>query len=193
MRLGYSSSSLLFAVPICLVAATLQAQPRTEQLPTPPPMRFVAREDRAQLMGIRDSKARVRLTLELADSRLVRTEALTSQKQFEQASASLGNYLGLIEDVMGYIGTLVRDRGSTRDLYRRVDISLRGHIPRLAVIRRVTPADLAIHIKVAEEFARDMRSEALDSFYGYSILRDNPKPETKADAAKDPSPDNKRP
>lgn len=155
-------------------------------------MRFVTREDRAQLLANRDSKARVRVTLELALARLATTEALTTQKQFEQASASLGNYLGLIEDVMGYIGTLVRDRGSTRDLYRRVDISLRAQIPRLAVMRRATPADYAIHIKVAEEFARDMRSEALDSFYGYSILRD-PKPETKADATKAPSPDNKRP
>jgi len=179
-------------IPICLLTATAQAQPRTDQLPTPPPMRFVAREDRAQLLANHDSKARVRLTLELALARLAITEALTTQKQFEQASASLGNYLGLIEDVMGYIGTLVRDRGSTRDLYRRVDISLRAQIPRLALMRRATPADYAIHIKVAEEFARDMRSEALDSFYGYSILRD-PKPETKADATKDPSPDNKRP
>ena len=192
MRLSTRSSSLLFVIPICLLTATTQAQPRTDQLPTPPPMRFVAREDRAQLLANHDSKARVRLTLELALARLAITEALTTQKQFEQASASLGNYLGLIEDVMGYIGSLVRDRGSTRDLYRRVDISLRAQIPRLALMRRATPADYAIHIKVAEEFARDMRSEALDSFYGYSILRD-PKPETKADATKDPSPDNKRP
>jgi hypothetical protein len=156
-------------------------------------MRFVARDDRAQLASTRDSKARVRLTMELADVRLARTEALTSEKQFEQASEALGNYLGLIEDVMHFIGNLVQDRGSTRDLYRRVDIALRAQIPRLAVMRRVTPAEYALHIKVAEEFARNMRSEALDSFYGYSILRENPKPETKADATKDPARDNKRP
>jgi hypothetical protein len=193
MRLSYSSSSLLLAISICFLAATTYAQPRTPQLPTPPPMRFVTRDDRSQLTTTSDSKARVRLTIELSDARLARTEALTSEKQFEMASEALGNYLGLIEDVMHFIGNLVQDRGSTRDLYRRVDISLRAQIPRLAVMRRITPAEYATHIKVAEEFARNMRTEALDSFYGYSILRENPRPETKADAAKDPARDNKRP
>src|SRR6185295_20167005 len=106
MRLRPASSSMLLAIPICLLAASVHAQPRTPQLPTPPPMRFVARDDRSQLTTARDAKARVRLTIELCEARLNRTEDLTNQKQFEQASEALGNYLGLIEDVMSYISSL---------------------------------------------------------------------------------------
>jgi hypothetical protein len=191
MRLHSGSLSLLLAIPVCFLAPPAQAQPRTAQFPTPPPMRFVARDDRAQLSAVRDPKARVRLTIELADARLTNCEALTNQKQFEQASEALGSYLGLIEDVMRYIHSVTNvNRTTTQDLYRKLDIALRGQIPRLVVMRRVTPADYAIHIKTAEEFVRDTRTDALDYFYGYSVLREK---KSEADAAKDPSPDNKRP
>jgi hypothetical protein len=194
MKLRLTSSSLMLAISICFLAASAQAQPRTPQLPTPPPMRFVAREDRSQLSNARDPKARIRITIELADARLARIEALTTQKQFEQASEAVGAYLGLIEDVMSYIPRLTNiNRTTTQDLYRKLDIALRGQIPRLVVARRMTPSDYAIHIKTAEEFVRDTRTAALDYFYGYSILREKDKSETKADAAKDPSQDDKVP
>ena len=154
-------------------------------------MRFVTRDDRSQLATTKDMKGRVRLTIELAEARLTRMEDLTSQKKFEQASEELGNYLGLIEDVMRLIGGMPRDKNSTRDLYRRLDIALRAQIPRLAVMRRDTPSEYATHLKSGEEFARNMRTEALESFYGHTVLREDP--QKKADANKTTPQDNKRP
>jgi len=191
MRLRPGSSSILLAIALCLFAASAHAQPRTPQLPTPPPMRFVTRDDRSQLAEIRDAKARVRLTIDLANARLTRVEGLTNEKEFERASEALGNYLGLIEDVMRYIPSLTNvNRTTTQDLYRKLDIALRGQIPRLIVMRRATPSEYSDHLKTAEEFIRDTRTQALDYFYGYSVLREK-KPETKSN--EEPSPDNKRP
>lgn len=154
-------------------------------------MRFVARDDRSQLSMVRDAKARIRLTIDLANARLTRIEELTNEKQFEQACEALGNYLGLIEDVMRYIPGLTNvNRTTTQDLYRKLDIALRGQIPRLVIMRRATPSEYAGHLKEAEEFVRDTRTQALDYFYGYSVLREK-KPEAKSN--EDPSPDNKRP
>jgi hypothetical protein len=167
------------------------AQPATPELPSPPPMRFVRRDDRSQLTTTKDSKGRVRLTIELAEARLTDMETLTSNKRFAEASEALGTYLGLIEDAMVFIGTLQRDKGSTRDLYRKLDIALRGQIPRIAVMRRETPSEFAVHLKAAEEFARQTRTDALESFYGNTVLREPP--EKKADANKAAPQDNKRP
>lgn len=185
----FSVLFVAFASP--LLSFEVFAQPLTPQLPTPPPMRFVARDDRSQLTTTKDAKARVRLTIELADARLGHMEALTSDKEFEKASEVLGKYLGLIEDAMQFIGEMPRDKNSTRDLYRRLDIALRAQIPRLAVMRRDTPSDYSIHLKAAEEYARNTRTEALESFYGHTVLRENP--ERKADANKATPTDNKRP
>lgn len=173
---------------VCSIPPSLFAQPRSPQMPAPPPMRFVSRDERSQLTATKDLKSRLRITLELAEAHLGRAEESTSQKKFEQASEELGRYLGLIDDVRQVLSGLDRDRNSTRDLYRRFDIALRAQVPRLAVMRRTTPADYAVHLKAAEEFARETRTEALESFYGHSVLRED------SDNQKKPEPEgSKRP
>ena len=190
MRIGLAHLSSLVSIAFAtlILFTNAYAQPPTPQMPSPPPMRFVLPEDRNQLAAIKDPKARIRLTIELTEARLTKIEQLTSEKSFEEASEALGNYLALIEDAMEFVGTMSRDKNSTRDLYRRLDIALRAQIPRLAVMRRVTPADYSIHLKAAEEFVRDTRSNALDSFYGHTVLREPPN-----DDAKIASPEVKRP
>jgi hypothetical protein len=156
-------------------------------------MRFVARDDRSQLTNARDAKARVRLTIDLSNARLARTEELTTQKQFEQAAEALGNYLGLVEDVRHYIGSLKVGRTNMQDICRRLDIALRGQIPRLAVLRRSTPAEYAGNIKEAEEFIRITRTEALESFFGHAVFQQKPDSDSNADVSKEPLQENKRP
>src|SRR2546421_7244882 len=86
-----------------LACNSFAQQPRATPLPAPPPMHFVSRDDRSQLIG-KDSKARVRLTIDLAANHLTRMEELTNEKKFDQASEVLGNYLGLIDDVKLFLG-----------------------------------------------------------------------------------------
>jgi len=115
--------------------------------------------------------------MSLAEGHLQRAEEFTSQKKFDEAAAELGEYLGLIGDMRSFVGTLNRDKNSTRDLYRHFEWDVRLHIARLAVIRRDTPASYAGNIKDAEEYIKDTRSEALDSFYGHSVLREPDTPD----------------
>ena len=158
---------------ICVLSlSALAQQPRSPQLPAPPPMRFVSREERSQLNAT-DPKARLRTSMALAENRLSRTEEYTSLRKFDQASEELGGYLGLLDNLRAYLGSMNRDKGGTRDLYRHLEIALRAHIPRLAVMRRTTPAAYAGNLKAAEEYVREARSDALDSFYGHSVLRED--------------------
>ena len=48
------------------------------------------------------------------------------------------------------------------------------------MLRRDTPASYALNIKEAEEYIKDTRAEALDSFYGHSVLREPPADKTPA-------------
>lgn len=189
-----SWTSLLYGILMSSLSLFTTAQePRKLKLPAPPPMKFVSRDERSQLTAIRDPKSRIRTTIELAETHLKRAENLTSQKRFDQASEELGGYLGLIDDGLSFIGGLNRDKGSTRDLYRHLDLALRTHIPRLAVMRRTTPADYSVNIKAAEEYIRDTRAQALDSFYGHTVLPDPDSNTRKPDKPKDSPEENKRP
>lgn len=180
---------------LCFVsgAALAQQQARSPQLPAPPPMRFVSRAEREQLNAARDPKARIRTSIDLAADHLTHAEYYTSEKKFAQASEEFGGYLGLIDDAVGFIGDLVRDKSSTRDHYRHLDIALRAQIPRIAVMRRSTPAEYAANLKAVEEHARDMRAAVLEAFYGHTVLRGDPESQKKTDKTKNPPEGNKHP
>ena len=150
-------------------------------------MRFIPRAERSKLTEARDPKQRIRTSIDLAADHLTGIEELTRQKQFDRASEELGNYLALIDDMREFLSPLNRDKNSTRDLYRHLDIALRGNVSRLEVIRRSTPVDYAENVKAAAEYARNARSEALEAFYGHTVLREE------GNKTKNPPPENKLP
>lgn len=156
-------------------------------------MRFVTRAEREQLNAARDPKARVRTTIDLAAEHLTHAEYYTGEKKFVQAAEELGGYLGLIDNAVGFIGDQAREKSGTRDLYKHLDIALRAHIPRIAVMRRSTPAEYAGNLKGVEEYARDTRADVLDEFYGHTVLRGDPEYQKKTDKTKNQPDENKHP
>ena len=150
-------------------------QPSPTPLPAPPPIKVITKEERAQIDGAGDSKARVRTTLDLAAIRLTRAEQLAKQTNYDDALAEVGSYEALIQDILDFLNGMKRDSNKTRDLCKRVELALRAHGPRLTTMRRTTPLEYAVWIKKVEEFARDGRTEALNSFYGHTVVRDREK------------------
>ncbi len=188
---GYPRAAVILVLGFSL--ASPPQQPRSPQMPAPPPMKFIPPGERAQLSEARDPKARTRATVELADAHISRAEELTEKKKYDLAADELGNYLALIEDALKFLGKLNSHSGKTRDLYKRLDLALRAHLPHLARMRRSTPAEYGFNIKDAEEFARNARSKALDPFYGQKAPGDADG-KSSGDKAKSPSPpSNKEP
>ncbi len=142
----------------------------------PPPLKIIARQDRNQIEAAKDSKARVHLSLELAEAHLANAETQTSRLNYDEAAAETGKYSALIEDVFVFLGSHKQDSNKTRDLYKRVELTLRAHGSRLTIMRRSTPSTHAVWIKETEDFARRGRTEALNSFYGQTVVRDRAAP-----------------
>ncbi len=166
-QLQISLLCLLIQLPV------IQAQEvRQQPLSAPPPMRLVPHEERSQIDLAKDAKGRLRNTLELADAHLTKAEAETAQHDYDAASAELGKYSALIQDILGFLSPLSHDSNKTRDLYKRLELTLRANGPRLTSMRRTTPNEYAVWVKETEEFARNARTEALNSFYGHTVVRD---------------------
>lgn len=144
-------------------------------LPAPPPIKIITKEERAQIDGAGDSKARVRTTLDLAALRLTRAEQLAKQTKYDDALAEVGSYEALIQDILDFLNGMKRDSNKMRDLCKRVELALRAHGPRLTTMRRETPLEFAVWIKKSEEFARAARTEVLNTFYGHTVVRDSEK------------------
>ena len=139
VSLRYESIFFWQMIAVCAFLTSAAAQqPELPRLPAPPPMQLVSRSEHSQLSDARDPKSRLHETLTLAEDHLSRAEKLTEERKFDEASAELGSYLGLIGDLRDYVATLNHDKNSTRDLYRHFEWQVRTHIPRLAVIQRST-------------------------------------------------------
>jgi hypothetical protein len=191
---------LSFIVLACVSAAygqEPQASPTPQPTPltAPPPLRVISKEERNQLNSNIDPKQRVRITIELATLHLSAAEKYTNQADYEPASHEVGSYHYLIQNVLTFLASQKRDSNKTRDLYKRLELALRADGPRLTAMRRVTPLEFAVWIKQVEDFAREGRTEALNSFYGHTVVRDPEKGEEKpTEKPKEtPTPDNGRP
>lgn len=153
-------------------SAVLGQDPQLTQVNAPPPFKAIPPPERSQIERANDSKQRLRLTIESANSHLSIAENHTAQQNYEGASAEVGIYHALLQNALSYLAGLKRDSNKTRDLYKRLELVLRQHGPRLTTMRRITPIEFAIWIKEAEDFARDGRTEALNSFYGHTVVRE---------------------
>ncbi len=166
----------VFAMSAGIATVRAQApQPSPTPLTAPPPIKVITKEERVQIDQADDSKQRVRVTIQLAGARLTRAEQQTAQGNFDEASTEIGSYEALIEDALDFLSSVKRDNNKTRDLYKRLEIALRSDGPRLTTMRRTTPLEYAVWIKKVEEFARESRTEALNSFYGHTVVRDREK------------------
>jgi hypothetical protein len=167
----------LILTPILALAIVpfISAQdPQTPPLSAPPPLKIISKSERALIEAERDSKDRLKLTIQLAATHLGLAEKYTAQSSFEAASAEIGFYHALIEDALTFLSLMKRDSNRTRDLYKKLELALRADGPRLTAMRRVTPLEFAVWVKKAEDFAREGRTEALNSFYGHTVVREKP-------------------
>ena len=175
-RLIAFAAHLLLLAFVCLPAVNAQdAQPQATPLPAPPPFKMIVKEERAAIEQTKDSGRRLKLTIEYANGHLTRAEQHTARENYEAASAEIGMYHALIESALEFLNTFKRDSNKTRDLYKRLELSLRADGPRLTAMRRITPLEFAVWIKQVEDFAREGRTEALNSFYGHTVVRESGK------------------
>jgi hypothetical protein len=170
---------MTIAIKLCaLLALSLYLTPaaRGQELMTdvtaPPPMRFVSREEQAQLSATPDPKERTRLSLELAEGYLHRAENSTFTRSYDPASASLGRYQAIVEESVRYLAELKTDSKKMRDIVKRLEITLRTHITRIETIRRDTPFEHSVNIRNILESVRNARTQALEIFYSDTVVRE---------------------
>jgi hypothetical protein len=165
---------LLLACVQAVAAQDAQSSPQPSPTPltAPPPFKMIVKEERVQIEQTTDSSKRVKLTITFAGAHLSAAEQHTARENYEAASVEVGMYHALTENALQFLSTFKRDSNKTRDLYKRLELALRADGPRLTAMRRVTPLEFAVWIKHVEDFARDGRTEALNSFYGHTVVRE---------------------
>jgi hypothetical protein len=173
MTRGTSSVVLAITLGAMFGSAVMGHVQQTQDVTAPPPVKVISSHEREQLNDSKDPKARVKMSIILAESHLESAEIYTAQQAYDNASGEAARYWAIIENALAYLRPMKSDSNKTRDLYKRLELALRAHGPRLSALRRSTPQEYAVWIKEFEESARNGRTEALNSFYGQTVVRDS--------------------
>ena len=139
----------------------------------PPPIIALSKMEAEQLRALTDLKDRTRLCLQFAESRLQRAQTLTDNAEFYSALNELAGYQAVVDEGIKFLQNLREDTRKVRDNLRRLEIAVRGHIPRIESIRRSTPLEYGVYIKEIMTFARDSRTRALNSFFSDTVLAES--------------------
>ena len=156
-------------------------QPKPQREDGPPPLRYIPTDVRQRLEAAKDVKARARLSMEIAEERLARAAQLADEDKFEASTAEIGVYEAVVEETVRTLHATSGDgkvNNKFRDIFKRIEITLRSHITRLETIRRTLPERHAVYLKDAIDFVRDRRDQALSAFYSDSVLREPRLPES---------------
>lgn len=170
IRIASSLGALFVLFAFSGLRVLAQDQLIVPSISSPPPMKFIPSPDRAQLSTAQDAKTRLKASIAMAETRLLRAEQFTVDQRFMLATSELGVYQAIIEDVLRFLGLQKADSNKTRDLYKRLEIQLRLHALRIEAIRRVTPAAYAVHVKAAWDFSDSARAKALNAFFSDTVV-----------------------
>jgi hypothetical protein len=199
-------AALLFAALVFVALAFGEAAAQTDanaqradDPAAPPPLRYVPDDVRRQLDAeARDVKARTKLSLQLADDRLTRAAAAVNADRFEEATNELGVYEAIVADTIHFVQTSGRTGNKLRDTFKRIELALRAHVPRIETLRRGLPAAHAVYAKATIEFVREERDQALSAFYDDTVIPEPVRPAVNAAAgvragsAAHPAPDGEK-
>lgn len=185
IRVAISLGALMVIVLCVSVRAYAQDNLLVPSPLAPPPMKFIPSFDRSQLSGTQDAKSRLKASILLAETRLLRAEQFTVDQRFIAATTELGVYQAIIEDVLRFLSYQKVDSNKTRDFYKRLEIELREHSTRIESMRRVTPATYAIHVKAIWDFSDSARGQALNAFFNDTVMPERSSESVKASAVEE--------
>lgn len=137
----------------------------------PPPLKAVSKDEKTRLLEAPDVKAHTKLALDMMNSRLVSAEKLSAANDFEGMFRELGYFHGLMENGLDFL--IKRDTGAGKvlDNFKRLEIGLRGFVPRLETIRRELPPRFEDYVRKLIISVRDTRAKAVDPMFSDTVTQ----------------------
>lgn len=154
-------------------AVSANAQEITLADSVPPPLSIFSKGEGDQLNTQTDMKKRTELALALMQSRLSKAETLSSERKYKESLDELGGFQALMSDAMGYLKRKNSGDGKVLNSYKRFEITLRGFVPRLEVMRRLMPDKFGYHVIQLMKSVRKTRSSAVDPLFSDAVVREN--------------------
>ena len=157
---------------VWLTPVTASAQDDPDSIP--PPSQMISRDERQRLESRSSIKERTKLALELMNSHLSSAEQFRGSENFESAYRELGIVHGVLDNAMNYLIDANKRGIKVLDDLKRMEMGIRGFLPRIESIRRDLPIVYDAYIRALLQHVRDARAKAIEPFFDDSIVQEHP-------------------
>jgi hypothetical protein len=140
----------------------------------PPPLKILSKEERKKLADEDDIKARTTLALQMMSIRLESAEKHSAAKDFDTMFRELGSFHALVDDSLTFLEKRDTSNKKVLDTLKKLEIGLRGFIPRLEVVRREIPLRYEDYVHQLMKFVREARTRAIDPMFSDNVVRTKP-------------------
>ena len=127
-------------------------------------------DEKTKLAGQTEVKRRTKLTLELMEARLARSESLVTQEGYDQMFPELGAFHALMDNMLEFLDNKNKGSGKVINNYKRFEIGLRRFTPRLEVIRREIPLRYELYVKDLIKNLRAARAKAIEPLFDDTVV-----------------------
>ena len=104
------------------------------------------------------------------DARLIKATELSSKNQHKESLDELGVFQAILRNAFNFLKR--NDNGNKKILnnYKKFEISLRGFMPKLEIIRRDMPIKYGYHVRTLMKFVREARANAVEPLFDDSVI-----------------------
>lgn len=134
-----------------------------------PPIKALTKDEKAKLEAETDLKKRIKLALDLMEIRLKNAETLNAEENYVEMFTQLGFFHALMDNTLNFLERNNVGSGKVLNYYKRFEISLRGFIARLEVIRRELPPRYEYYVRSLVKAVRDARSRAVEPLFDNTV------------------------
>ena len=169
IRVGFYSyfAFLLFAFALVQPAAAQDDPTDT----APPPLKIISKEERQKLDAEDDIKDRTNLALQFMNVRLSSAEKHSAEKNFDTMFRELGFFHALVDDSVTFLEKRGANSNKVLDTFKKLEIGLRGFMPRLEVVRREIPLRYEDYVRQLMKFVREARTRAVDPMFSDNVVK----------------------
>jgi len=138
----------------------------------PPPLKLLSQDEKAKLNGEAEVKRRTKLALDLMDARLKQAETLHTAQNYDDMFTQLGAFHGLMDNMLEFLNKSDKDSGKVLNNFKRLEIGLRGFMPRLQMIHSDAPIRYEWYVRNLIKSLRTARARAIEPLFDDTVLPD---------------------
>ena len=140
-----------------------------QDIPAPPPLKVLSKSERQQLDAEPKVKDHTKLALALMDARLKAAEAENAKQEYRAMFTELGHFHALMDHTLIFLTKGQSNSGRVLSNLKRLEIGLRGFMPRLEVIRRDLPLEFEHYVRALMKLTREARTRAVEPFFADTV------------------------